>query len=278
MIYLYLVSSAALIPILDNFFDILRQSYSWWLVPVLFIGFFLGFVIIHMAWFFLSFIFVSLESDREKGAKYYRFALKITLPLVIKFLRVKVNVSGKDPEEIPQDRRVFFVCNHQHDFDPAILWSVFPENEIGFIGKKENYKKMPIIAKIMHKLYGLPIDRDNNREAVKTIIEAIKILKEDKASIALFPEGYTSKTCELLPFRNGAFKIALKAKTPIAVCVINGTRELPKRLFWRGGEVDFRIVDVIYPEQYEGMNTNELGDIIHEKMQISLDEIQNKAE
>ena len=98
------------------------------------------------------------------------------------------------------------------------------------MGKKDIIKKLPLIAKAMQKLYGLFIDRENDREAAKTIIEAIRTLKEQKASIGLFPEGYTSKTCELLPFRNGSFKIALKSKSPIVVCVLNNTRTLPKRI------------------------------------------------
>lgn len=273
MIYVYLVLSAALVPILNNFFDILKQSYSWWLVPVLFVGFFLGFVLLHAIWLLLSFAFVRLDSNQDKGAKYYRFVLKMTLPLVISLARVKINVSGVSLDSIPTDKKMFFVCNHQHDFDPAVIWSVFPDNEIGYIGKKEIYKTMPFIAKIMHKLYGLPIDRDNNREAVKTIIGAIKLLKEEKASVAIFPEGYTSKKCELLPFRNGAFKIALKAKTPIVVCVLNGTREIPKRMVWRGCEVDFCVVNVINPEEYENMNTNELGDMIYAQMQEALNNL-----
>ncbi len=270
MIYVYLVLSAALIPILNNFFDILRESYSWWLVPVLFIGFFLGFIILHAIWLVLSFAFVRLDSDQEKGAKYYRFVVKHTLPLVVSLARIKINVSGVPVDGIPSDKKMFFVCNHQHDFDPAVIWSVFPDNEIGYIGKKEIYRTMPFIAKIMHKLYGLPIDRDNNREAAKTIIGAIKLLKEEKASVAVFPEGYTSKKCELLPFRNGAFKVALKAKTPIVVCVLNGTRQIPKRMVWRGCEVDFCVVNVIEPQEYEGMNTNELGDMICAQMQEAL--------
>lgn len=273
MIYVYLVLSAALIPILNNFFDILKQSYSWWLVPVLFVGFFFGFVLLHAIWLLLSFAFVKLDSNQDKGAKYYRFVLKMTLPLVISLARVKINVSGVPLDSIPTDKKMFFVCNHQHDFDPAVIWSVFPDNEIGYIGKKEIYKTMPFIAKIMHKLYGLPIDRDNNREAVKTIIGAIKLLKEEKASVAIFPEGYTSKKCELLPFRNGAFKIALKAKTPIVVCVLNGTREIPKRMVWRGCEVDFCVVNVINPEEYENMNTSELGDMIYAQMQEALNNL-----
>lgn len=270
MIYVYLVLSAALIPILNNFFDILRESYSWWLVPVLFIGFFLGFIILHAIWLVLSFAFVRLDSDQEKGAKYYRFVVKHTLPLVVSLARIKINVSGVPVDSIPSDKKMFFVCNHQHDFDPAVIWSVFPDNEIGYIGKKEIYRTMPFIAKIMHKLYGLPIDRDNNREAAKTIIGAIKLLKEEKASVAVFPEGYTSKKCELLPFRNGAFKVALKAKTPIVVCVLNGTRQIPKRMVWRGCEVDFCVVNVIEPQEYEGMNTNELGDMIYAQMHEAL--------
>jgi len=276
MIYFYLVLSVALIPLFNNFFEILQQSYSWWLVPLLVIGFFLVFAIIHLLWFILTFALVSLKSDKEKGARYYRFVLKHTLPLIVSLARVKINFSGMPLDQVPTDRKMLFVCNHQHNFDPAIIWSAFPDNEIGFIGKREIYKTMPFIAKVMHKLYGLPIDRENNREAAKTIIEAIKYIKADKASIALFPEGYTSKKCELLPFRNGAFKIALKTNVPIVVCVLNGTRRIPKRMIWRGCQVDFRVIDILYPKDYEGMNTNELGDKIHGMMEAAFDEIKNK--
>ncbi|MBQ4119907.1 MAG: 1-acyl-sn-glycerol-3-phosphate acyltransferase [Clostridia bacterium] len=273
MVYVYLVISVALVPVLDNFLPILRQGYSWWLVPLLVIGSFLALAILHLLWFLLSFLFVSVKSNKEKGSRYYRFVLKNTLPLIVSLARVKINVTGMNLDEIPTDRKMMFVCNHQHDFDPVIIWSVFPENDIGFIGKKEIYKTMPFIAKVMHKLYGLPIDRENNREAAKTIIQAINYIKEDKASIAIFPEGYTSLQCKLLPFRNGAFKIALKPKVPIVVCVLNGTREIPKRMIWRGCTVDFKVLDVIYPEDYEGMNTNEIGEKIHNQMQEALAEL-----
>lgn len=273
MVYVYLVISALLVPILNNFLPILRQGYSWWLVPLLIVGGFLALSILHIIWFLLSFLFVSIKSDKEKGSRYYRFLLKHTLPLIVSLARVKINVTGMDVDKVPTDRRMLFVCNHQHDFDPVIIWSVFPNNDIGFIGKKEIYKTMPLIAKVMHKLYGLPIDRENNREAAKTIIEATKYIKEDKASIAVFPEGYTSLQCKLLPFRNGAFKIATKPQVPIVVCTLNGTREIPKRMIWRGCTVDFKIIDVIYPEDYEGMNTNDIGEKIHNQMQEALTEL-----
>ena len=272
MFYVYLVASAALIPILDNFFEILRHSYSWWLVPLLFAGFFLGLVIIHIL-FTVAWI-LTIRTDRPvKKRPAFRKWINLTVPLLMKLVRVSVNASGT--EKVPEDGRFLFVCNHQHDLDPVMMLSVFPDYDIGFIGKKEIYKTMPIIGKAMHGLCGLPIDRENNREAAKTVIEAVHILKEGKASIGLFPEGYTSKSCELLPLRNGSLKIATKAKAPIVVCVLNNTRSIQKRMFLRHTEIEFRVLSVITPEEYEGMNTNELGDIIHSQMKTALDEIRN---
>ena len=129
---------------------------------------------------------------------------------------------------------------------------------------------MPFVAKFMHKLHCLPIDRENDREAAKTVVSAIRLIKEDKASVGVFPEGYTSKTCELLPLRNGTFKIAMKAQVPVVVCVINNTREIVKRMFRRRTDVEFRVLDTIYPEQYESMNTSRLGDIVHGEMLTAL--------
>jgi 1-acyl-sn-glycerol-3-phosphate acyltransferase len=173
-------------------------------------------------------------------------------------------------EKLPENTRMLFVCNHQHDFDPVIIYSVFPDAEIGFIGKKEIYKTMPFIARAMHRLNSLPIDRENNREAAKTIVKAIKIIQDDKASIALFPEGYVSKSCELLPFRNGSLKIAMKAQVPIAVCVINNTRSIVKNMFRRRTDIYLDILEVIDAEAVETGSTAELGDRVHALMENNL--------
>ena len=271
MIYFYIVLSAALVPILNIFFEILRQPYSWWLVPVLFIGFILLFIIVQFAIFAAMIQFTSFDKPVDRGEKLFRFLLKASLPIIVKVARVKLNFKGI--EKLPEDRRMLVVCNHQHDFDPAVIVSAFPDADLGFIGKKEIYTTMPFVAKAMHRLRSLPIDRENDREAAKTIIKAINTIKEDKASIAIFPEGYVSKSCELLPFRNGCFKIALKANVPIVVCVINNTREIPKNIFRRKTEVEFRLLDVVYPEDYVGKNTTEIGDQIHKLMYDALKEI-----
>lgn len=271
MIYVYIVISAALIPILNNFFEILREPYSWWLVPLLFIAFFLCFLILQAAVFLISILVVNTNKPQPKNDKFFRWLLKETLPIIIFAAGVKINASGL--EKLPSNTRMLFVCNHQHDFDCVVMLAMFPDSDLAFIGKKEIYKTMPFIAKVMHKLNSLPIDRENDREAAKTIIKAIKTIKDDTASIALFPEGYVSPTCELLPIRNGSLKIATKTEVPIVVCVVNNTREIPKNMFKRKTEVEFKLLDVIYPEDYKELNTTQIGDIIHEKMETALKEI-----
>lgn len=275
MLYFYLIAAGALIPILNCFFDISNKGCSLWLVPLLYVVFVLMFIILHLVILFGSFIFVKPDTPHGRAGKFYRRLVNISLPLLVTVARAKVKVSGMSPDDVPKDRRMLFVCNHQYDLDPVIMMTVFPENEIGFIGKKEIFEKMPLIGKGMHALYGLPIDRENNREAAKTIIEASRIIKSDMASIGLFPEGYTNKNDngELLPFRNGAFKIALKANAPIVVCAINNTRALKKNICRRSTKIDFRIARVIYPEDYAGMNTTELGDMVRKIMEEAYNEI-----
>lgn len=275
MLGIYLILSAGLTLIAGNFFDILRQSYSWWLLPLLLIGFTFLFVIIHV----LLVVIMILTTNINKPAKngdFFRSLVKGILPTVIGILRVKVEYEGL--EKLPEEGKILFVCNHQHDFDPAIMINAFPDSKISFIGKKDIYTEMPFIAKAMHRLECLPIDRENDREAAKTIIKAIKRLKDNETSIGLFPEGYTSKTAELLPFRNGSLKIALKSGAPVAVCVIDNMKGIHKRIFLRKTVVKFKLVDVIENERYKDMNTNELGDMIHEMMEKTLNAMRNKKQ
>ncbi len=269
-VYIYLVASAALVLISDIFMSVFREPYSWWLVPLLFVGFFIALVAVHMIFTFAWIMTINTKKPTGKRRAFRKW-ITVTIDMLMKIVRVSVNTSGT--EKVPTDRKLLFVCNHQHDLDPIMILSVFPDNEIGFIGKKEIYKTMPLIGKAMHGLGSLPIDRENNREAAKTIIEAAHMLGDGRFSIGLFPEGYVSRSCELQPLRNGSLKIAYRAKAPIAVCVINNTRSIPKRMFFRHTEVELRVIRVMEYEEYADMSTQELGDLIHGEMKKELDEI-----
>ena len=275
---IYLILSVLITLLLNNFYGVFTSTHSWWSAPLLLVGIFLSLVIIQLLLLVAIIITTSLKKPVSmKRTRFFRAVLNASLTPVLRLLGIRITFEGS--ELLPKDTRLLFLCNHQHDFDPAIILSCFPDSEIAFIGKKEIYTEMKFVARAMHALRSLPIDRESDREAAKTIIKAINTIKNDEASIAIFPEGYTNLTPEkgLLPFRNGSLKIATKSEAPIAVCIINNTRKIPKNLFIRKTPIYFRLVRVIYPEEYKDLNTQELGDIIHKEMENALNSIpQNK--
>ena len=267
MLYVYLVAAAVSIPVLDRFVNLLHNENSWWTTPLLFIGIFLGLIILHFGVVIGSIMLIRMDSDPDKFSGYFRKSISLTLPIFFKLALVKIDTSGL--EKVPENTRFLLVSNHINDFDPAVIMNVLPDAELGFVGKKEIFETMPIVARAMHKLHGLPIDRENNREAAKTIIKATQIIKEDKASIGIFPEGYVSKTREILPMRNGAFKIAYKANVPVVVCVIGGTTEILKNMFRRRTNVYFDVVHTFSVEDLAEMSTQELGEKVTDLMKAA---------
>ena len=141
---------------------------------------------------------------------------------------------------------------------------------VAFISKRE-VQGFFLVGKVMHKLLCQPINRENDREALKTIVRCIQIIKEDKASIAVFPEGYIYDDRKLHHFRPGVFKIATKTKVPIVVCTMHGTHEvLPKAFKLKPSQVQMHLLQVIYPEDYEGLTTVELSERVYELMAADL--------
>lgn len=269
MLYVYIVAAAAAVPLLNNFFPILRYDYSVWLVPLLFLGILAGLIIIHLITFVVAGYVVNLKKPQKGVSGFYRGLVKTTLPILFTLLRVKVKTTGT--ERIEDTYPVMLVCNHINNIDPAVILKELPQLRLGFIGKKEIYTEMPFVARYMHKLNCLPIDRENNRQAAKTILEAIKLIKDKTVSVAIFPEGYTSLDGNLQDFRNGAFKIATKAVCPIVVCTLVGTPQAVKNLFKHKSTIYFDVLEVISAQEVSGMTTAEISERVHAEMKENIE-------
>lgn len=240
---------------------------AFWLPVLLAVGSFVGLIFLFLALVVVSAVLIRMEKTCEKDSAYFRWLSRQVIYLGITAGGVKVHTTGT--ELVPKDGRFLLVCNHLYDLDPAVILYVLPDCQLAFISKKEN-DKIPIVGKVMHKLMCLPIDRENDRAALRTILKAVEYLKQDKVSVAIFPEGYVSKTGELLPFRNGAFKIAQKAGVPVVVSVLTNTKPLGKNLFRRRTDVWFDILQTIPTEAVQAVSTKELGDRIHATMEAAI--------
>ena len=275
MLYFFFFAAAALVPILDIFFEVLNKSYTWWLIPTIVIGGFVSFALIFLIVTALSITLVNRNKSPYFLDGYYRFMVNNTIKILVKLLRIKIHTTGI--EIIPENERFLLVCNHISDVDPAIIIHEIPEANLGFIAKKEIITELPFVAKALHKLHCLFIDRDNNREAAKTVISAAKLIKDDVVSVGIFPEGYTSKTGELQDMRNGAFKIAQKANCAIVVCTVYGTRQAVKKLFIRKNHIYLDFLKVFTKEDAANLSTAQIGDEVHTLMEENLKKLSNEA-
>lgn len=244
-------------------------SLAWlWAVPVSFLGLFL--LLAGLAFLFLWYLAkrVDTEKPQEEYSNFYCKVLTCYIRSVLPVVGVHVHPQGL--EKIPTDGRFMLVCNHCSNIDPVILLGYFPDSQLAFISKREN-KDMFLVGKLMHKLLCQLINRENDREALKTIINCINILKKDKASIAVFPEGYIHDDRKFHHFRNGVFKIAQKANVPIVVCTMTNTADsISNLLHLKPSHIDLHLLEVIPAQELQGVNTAQIGQRIYDLMAADL--------
>jgi len=118
----------------------------------------------------------------------------------------------------------------------------------------------------------MAIDRESPRKAIATIGKAAKLLQKDEVSIGVYPEGTRSKTCELLPFHNGVFRIAQKADRPIVIMAISGTEQIHKNVLRRRSDIYLDIVQVIPAEDAKAMKTDDIGSVVKAVLENRLSE------
>ena len=245
------------------------ESYTWlWMLPLIALGCLL--VCLLLAFLFLVILvsLVDLNKEQEKDSKAYRKVTEMYLEAALPVIRWDIKTKGMD--KVPHDGRFLLVCNHVSLADPIVLLRVFSGHQVAFISKREN-QTMFLIGKFMHKLLCQPINRENDREALKTIIKCIQIIKDDKASIGVFPEGYIHEDRKLHHFRSGVFKIAQKAEVPIVVCTLKNTRHaISNLLHFKYTPIEASVLEVIPAAELKGQHTTDIAQRVYEIMAADL--------
>ena len=125
----------------------------------------------------------------------------------------KVTVIGE--ENVPKDQAVLYVANHRSYFDILLTYSRCPIRT-GYVAKKE-MEHYPLLSNWMRNLYCLFLDREDIKQGLKTILQAAEYVKSG-ISVCIFPE--------MLPFHDGSFKIAARAKSPIIPIAISNSANI----------------------------------------------------
>ena len=175
----------------------------------------------------ISYLFFPILNRMEKTnkAKKDKICLRVVqwgFRTILKIAGTEVTVIGK--ENIPEEAALF-VGKHRSFFD-ILLTSVQYDKMMGFVAK-DGTKKVPSLNVWMQHIYCLFLNREDPREGLKVILQAIDYVKAG-ISIFIFPEGTRNKGEELsmLPFKEGSFKIATKSGCPIVPVSINNSAEI----------------------------------------------------
>ena len=201
-------------------------------------------------------LFVDMKKLPEKVSPFWNFVVKCTMGIICALFGARIHVEGR---ELIPDGRWLFVCNHLSGFDPIVTGWALREHDIAFIAKP-SIMRIPIANKALHKSCFMPIDRENDRRALKTIIRAADYLKKDVTNIGIYPEGTRSKDGKMGEFKNGAFKIAQRARVSVVVAKIRYERKLSVNFLRARSDVYLRICRVLSAEEIENMKTNEIGE------------------
>ena len=170
-----------------------------------------------------------------------------------------VTVIGE--ENIPKDQAVLYVCNHRSFFDTIITYARCP-GLTGYVAK-DSMQKVPLLSLWMKRLYCLFLDRDNTKEALKTILVGIDQIKRG-ISMCIFPEGtrnHEKDALHMLPFKEGSLKMSEKTGCPIIPMALTGTADILENHFpWiRSAHVTLQYGTPIYPKELSREEKKRLG-------------------
>jgi 1-acyl-sn-glycerol-3-phosphate acyltransferase len=160
---------------------------------------------------------------------------------------VKIKLSGK--HNINKNQSYIIVANHQSNFDILAFYGWLPI-DFRWVMKKE-IRKAPIIGIFCEKAGHIFVDRKNTNEAIKTLQEAANKICNG-TSILFFPEGTRNGEEYLMPFKKGAFKMALDLKLPILPVTIKGSKNImpPNKIQVFPGKIEIIIHEPIDTLKY----------------------------
>ncbi|KAF2027190.1 1-acylglycerol-3-phosphate O-acyltransferase [Setomelanomma holmii] len=180
--------------------------------------------------------------------------------------------GGVSGEEALGMRPVVFVGNHQTELDVLMLGCMFPK--WCSVTAKKSLKWTPFLGWFMALSKTVFIDRANRTQARTTFDNAVVTMRKERQSVFIFPEGTRSYASEpmLLPFKKGAFHLAIDAQVPIVpvVCANYSNVFDTKKKRVAPGIVD---VSVLPPIPTKGLGKEDVDDLVEKTRKVMLDEL-----
>lgn len=142
---------------------------------------------------------------------------------------VRVQVEGAEHVRAP--RAQIIVSNHQSWYDVFALAHALPKR-FHFVAKRE-LERIPIFGAAWKAAGHISIDRTDRQSAIRSLEQAGAQLRREGSAVVIFAEGTRSPDGRLLPFKKGAFMLALTSGVEIVPAAVSGSRTILPKGGWR---------------------------------------------
>ena len=191
------------------------------------------------------------DRPRWIAGRVFRFGARLLVALNPYW---SVRVEGRIPA---RDVHPFVAVSNHESLADIILIGTLPW-DMKWLSKSSIFR-VPFLGLMMRMAGDVGVQRGEvaSRAAAFT---ALKRWLERGASVMLFPEGTRSRTAEMLPFKNGAFRLAIETGLPILPLAVHGTRTAIRKGSMQFGNARV-VVRVLEPVSTVGLEPDDLDEL-----------------
>jgi len=216
---------------------------------------------------FFGLCYYAWRTNKYSEERKYSFIKKFTRWIVTSG-RVNLEVHGQ--ENIPEENGFMFFPNHQGLFDGFAIVEACPVS-FSTVYKKE-LKNIPFLKQMFACVKAIALDRKDVWQGADVIKQVTKEVKDGR-NYMIFAEGTRSQNeNQLLDFKGGSFKSAIRAKCPIMpVALIDSYRVFDTGSITRA-TVQVHFLDVLYYEDYKGLSAVKVAGLVKSAIENTIAE------
>ncbi|XP_026716413.1 1-acyl-sn-glycerol-3-phosphate acyltransferase beta [Athene cunicularia] len=172
------------------------------------------------------------------------------------FFGLRFEVKGL--ENFKVEGPAIIVSNHQSILDMMGLMEVLPDDCVQ-VGKKE-LMYTGSVGLIIYLGGVIFINRKSTTSAKMVMAEVAKTMTTENVKVWVYPEGTRNCTGDLLPFKKGAFHLAVQAQVPVIPVVYSSftTFYNPKKKLFTSGKIK---VEILPPIETKGLTSDDVSDL-----------------
>lgn len=180
----------------------------------------------------------------------------------------RVTIESYGVENIPKENGFIFFPNHQGMFDALVFLESCPV-PFSVVYKKE-VSNVILLKQVFRALHAIAIDREDIKQSLQAINQMTEEVKQGR-NFLIFPEGTRSRMGnQLLPFKGGTFKSAVRAKCPIVPCALIDSYKPFDEKSIAPVTVKLIYLPPICYEEYKQLKTPEIADIVKTKIEEAI--------